>query len=32
MIRKISQNRGIPTDILVKEYKIKTSKTGWQKE
>lgn len=29
MIRKISQNRGIPTDILVKEYKIKTSKTGW---
>lgn len=28
MIRKIHQNLGIPTDILVKEYKIKTSKTG----
>ncbi|MCW7464054.1 type II toxin-antitoxin system HigA family antitoxin [Leptospira sp. WS39.C2] len=28
MIRKINQNLGIPTDILVKEYKVKTSKTG----
>ncbi|ABZ95895.1 Transcription regulator [Leptospira biflexa serovar Patoc strain 'Patoc 1 (Ames)'] len=28
MIRKINQNLGIPTDILVKEYKIKSSKTG----
>ncbi|TGN13786.1 helix-turn-helix domain-containing protein [Leptospira ilyithenensis] len=31
MIRKINQSLGIPTDILVKEYQVKSSKKGTKK-